>query len=344
MIDNEYIVIGSEDECRSVQRPLDFGGDKIEDEYIQLFPEYQRIVLSILKELVGSHEYFGYNLEQVIKYFSDKKVSQPDVSQLKLCKQIYSKREVDFYRKKIKSLTKNDFKKLIRDPKSSKSEDILKYPYDDLIENLIYYVPQNIMYDLYKEYSDRVFENFPDNVPELKLHELLEYLPIKKLQYIFEKSLADFEEKSIATIQTSFDKAKTRVFCPQDEGSDIQYNVDMFCQNYLISIDVIKNGFGKCFSIDAEWINKINADEDFQNYLSDFQWQGSTTLSYYKEYEKFLWKKNKLDKNKSIFIVKYAVLKKIGLFCDFIEKGEIKKSKINQYNAICALIKELKVL
>lgn len=350
MIDNEYIVIGSEEKCRYFERILDFGGDGIEAIYNQLFPEYQKIFIRILKKIVGSEDHFGYNLKQVINYYRDKKESQPNVSQRKLLTQIEKKHEIDFLKNEIESLTKSDFKKLLRDPKSRNPQnEINKYPYNDFISNLEAYVPRIILDDLYKEYKDIALKNFPDNISEYKLHELLEHLPLEKLRDLFEKSYKKYNGKSYATIETNFNATQERIHCPKDEGSDIKYYVDMFCENYLISIDVIKNGYGKCLSITSEWIDKINDDSDFQNYLSDFQWQGCTTLKYFKEYEKFLWRNNKLDENKSVFIEEYVVLKKCGLMYNLMQnekKEENEKSETitNQYNTIVALIKELKIL
>lgn len=81
--EDEYYCIGDESEVKGYKRKFLFDDTEIKGKYNLLLPEYQNIVHNVLHELIGDDEYFGFNLDRLLKSYKN---ASPRIAQNKISK------------------------------------------------------------------------------------------------------------------------------------------------------------------------------------------------------------------------------------------------------------------
>ena len=82
---DEFYCIGDEQEVKNFERELFIDDEELLNIYLELSVENKRIVNNVLRELTGNRDFFGYNLERILKAYKN---AAPKVAQLKISSQI----------------------------------------------------------------------------------------------------------------------------------------------------------------------------------------------------------------------------------------------------------------
>lgn len=333
MKSRDFLFAGTEDECKLIKRIIDFDGDEIEESYNKLFPVYQNCVYNILLKLAGEGEteHFGCNLKQMMDSLKDYEVDQPIIINA-----IEKKYNVDCFNEFLASL----------------SLDFLRELFQKTGDNLPQGVKNKIKGKDLKEFSQELSKN--------SILSYLKFIPVNQLKDSVEIVLDDRktkmknldnlllpipEEKEFKEIDDAIrGKEGTKDFDKIEKDKETITYFELFCDFFLINLNILKYGHGKCISVDEKWRDECYKDEGFNKFLVSYPKGSLSVYECFEKYEGYLKKCGRLGKDKSIFKEEYVVFKKIGVFYNLKRNKKNSKKKINIYEAIITLINELLIL